>query len=158
MKTITHRKTKAMFRTVSTYCALVLLAAPAMLGGCKYYGSALPPEYPMSMDGALAVANDQTAAPGGLQRPVIRQTTRPALDRPSYVPEKELAVVAPPRTLLVWTYPHVTSDNTRVFGNWSTIFLTDRYEWLAPANEVPLNGNLGINTGIVPPTGPAALN
>lgn len=113
------------------------LAALALLGGCKYYGSALPPEYPMSMENALSVASDQRAAAGGAQRPVVRQSTRPRVERPSYLPEKELALVSPPKTLLVWTYPHITDDNTRVFGNWSTIFLTDRYEWTRPNNELP---------------------
>ena len=107
------------------------------LAGCKYYGSALPPEYPMSMENALSVANDQRATAGGGQRPVVRQPTRPRVERPSYLPEKELALVTPPKTLLVWTYPHITDDNTRVFGNWSTIFLTDRYEWARPSNELP---------------------
>jgi len=114
-----------------------LLAAAAMLAGCKYYGSALPPEYPMSMGDALSVANDQRATAGGSQRPVVRHPTRPQIERPSYLPEKELALVTPPKTLLVWTYPHVTEDNTRVFGNWSTIFLTERYEWARPSNELP---------------------
>lgn len=113
--------------------ALSMLVA---LSGCKYYGSALPPEYPMSMDDASSVANDMGAGTGGVQRSVIKQTVRPRIERPSYLPEKELAIVAPPKTLLVWTYPHVTDDNTRVFGNWSTIFLTDRYEWVRPGNEV----------------------
>lgn len=110
------------------------------LTGCKFYGSALPPEYPLSMDDAAAVANDNTGIAGGSQRAVIPVPTRPQMDRPSYIPEKELAVVAPPKTLLVWTYPHVTEDNTRVFGNWSTIFLTDRYQWVLPTNEIPVAG------------------
>jgi hypothetical protein len=116
--------------------SLALLAA-ASLTACKYYGSALPPEYPMSMENALSVAGDQRATAGGGQRPVVRQPTRPRVERPSYLPEKELALVTPPKTLLVWTYPHITDDNTRVFGNWSTIFLTDRYEWARPSNELP---------------------
>lgn len=120
------------------HLCLAVLAATA-LSGCKYYGSALPPEYPMSMDDAASVAGDNTAAAGGAQRPIIRQTTRPRIERPSYLPEKELAIVSPPQTLLVWTYPHITDDNTRVFGNWSTIFLTDRYQWVRPSNE--LNGD-----------------
>lgn len=137
--------------------ALVLLALPALVAGCKYYGSALPPEYPMSMENALASASDQRATAGGSQRPVIRQATRPRVERPSYLPEKELALVSPPKTLLVWTFPHITDDNTRVFGSWSTIFLTDRYEWARPANELPIaqddagtaagRPNLGLNGG-----------
>lgn len=119
--------------------AALMLLVPFALIGCKYYGSALPPEYPLSMDDALSVANDTTGAQGASQRPVVRNVTRPRVERPSYLPEKELAVVAPPQTLLVWTYPHVTDDNTRVFGNWSTIFLNDRYEWARPANQMPEN-------------------
>lgn len=116
----------------------IMIAGVLSLGvsGCKYYGSAVPPEYPVSMDDALDVASDRNTASGGIQRPIVRKLARPDMERPSYVPEKELAVVAPPKTLLVWTYPHVTDDNTRVFGNWSTIFLTDRYEWVRPNNEV----------------------
>lgn len=128
---MTH-STRLILRTV-------FIAGLATLAGCKYYGSALPPEYPMSMGNALAIANDQRGVAGGGQRPVVRQATRPRVERPSYLPEKELALVTPPKTLLVWTYPHVTDDNTRVFGNWSTIFLTDRYEWTRPSNELPAN-------------------
>ena len=127
-----------MTRTTK-YLPAVVMGAVLSLAGCKYYGSALPPEYPMSMDDALASANDQRADTGGGQRPVVRNPTRPRVERPSYLPEKELALVSPPKTLLVWTYPHVTEDNTRVFGNWSTIFLTDRYEWARPGNELPAN-------------------
>jgi len=127
---------------------VALLGVVAVLGGCKYYGSALPPEYPMSMEDALTSANDQRATAGGSQRPVVRNPTRPRVERPSYLPEKELALVSPPKTLLVWTYPHVTDDNTRVFGNWSTIFLTDRYEWARPSNELPTNeDDAGANAG-----------
>lgn len=127
---------------------LPLVAVPTLLVGCKYYGSALPPEYPMSMENALRIASDQRAAAGGARTPVIRQSTRPRVERPSYLPEKELALVKPPKTLLVWTYPHITDDNTREFGNWSTIFLTDRYEWTRPANELPLNeDDAGIRAG-----------
>lgn len=122
--------------------ALAVMAA-ATLAGCKYYGSALPPEYPMSMENAASIANDNTSGQGGVQRPLIRQTTRPRVERPSYLPEKELAIVSPPKTLLVWTYPHITDDNTRVFGNWSTIFLTDRYEWVRPSNEMGLDEDNG---------------
>lgn len=117
--------------------ALALLLTMPVMGGCRYYGSAVPPEYPVSMDNALSSANDMRGGASG-QRPVIRQATRPRVDRPSYLPEKELAIVSPPQTLLLWTYPHITEDNTRVFGSWSTIFLTDRYEWARPANELPL--------------------
>lgn len=105
------------------------------LTGCKYYGSALPPDYPLSMDVSYDVAKDKSLGSGGVERQLIRHKVRPEMNRPSYIPEKELAVVAPPKTLLVWTYPHVTKDNTRVFGNWATIFLTDRYEWVLPAND-----------------------
>lgn len=116
---------------------LTLLTASTLLVGCKYYGSALPPEYPLSMDDAVAVASDNTSGAGGTQRPIIRKVARPRVERPSYLPEKELAIVTPPQTLLVWTYPHITDDNTRFFGNWSTIFLTDRYQWARPNNELP---------------------
>lgn len=118
--------------------ALALMLA---LAGCKYYGSALPPEYPMSMDDAVDAANDMGTGNGGMQRAIIKQGVRPRIERPSYLPEKELAIVSPPKTLLVWTYPHVTDDNTREFGNWSTIFLTDRYEWVKPSNEVGMGGD-----------------
>lgn len=116
-----------------------LLTTALMASGCRYYGSAVPPEYPLSMDNALSVANNQRGGAGGSQKPVIRQPSAPRVERPSYLPEKELALVSPPKTLLLWTYPHITDDNTRVFGNWSTIFLTDRYEWARPANELPMN-------------------
>jgi hypothetical protein len=91
------------------------------------------------MEDAAIIAADNTSGPGGVQRPIIRQPTRPRVERPSYLPEKELAIVSPPKTLLVWTYPHITDDNTREFGNWSTIFLTDRYEWVRPGNELELD-------------------
>ena len=117
---------------------LLILAGFALaLTGCKYYGSALPPEYPVSMDDSLSVANDQTSATGGMQRAVIKRPSRPRVEQPAYIPEKELAVVSAPKTLLVWTYPHITDDNQRVFGSWSTIFLTERYEWVPPANALP---------------------
>lgn len=145
---------------------LTLLAATLALSGCKYYGSALPPEYPLSMDDAASVASDLAAAQGGTQRAIIKNSTRPRIERPSYLPEKELAIVTPPQTLLVWTYPHVTDDNTRVFGNWATIFLTDRYEWVRPSNEVGVDDddagtdagrpNLGLNNAAIrtaPPAG-----
>jgi len=118
------------------------------LTGCKYYGSALPPDYPLSMDVSLDVARDKSLGAGGVERQLIRHKARPGLNRPSYIPEKELAVVAPPKTLLVWTYPHVTKDNTRAFGNWSTIFLTDRYEWVLPANDRAIEDNVfGVGYG-----------
>lgn len=127
---------------------LLAFSIPALLAGCKYYGSALPPEYPMSMENALGVASDQRAGVGGARTPVVRQSTRPRVERPSYLPEKELAIVTPPKTMLVWTYPHITDDNTREFGSWSTIFLTDRYEWARPANELPMNADdSGIKAG-----------
>ncbi|MBI1308515.1 MAG: hypothetical protein GC129_01475 [Proteobacteria bacterium] len=115
-----------------------LVFSAVLLAGCRYYGSAVPPDYPLSMDSALSTAQNMRGGSGGMQNPVIRQSTRPKVDRPSYLPEKELALVSPPQTLLLWTYPHITDDNTRVFGNWSTIFLTDRYQWARPANELPL--------------------
>ena len=119
-----------MIRSILTTLCMI-----TMLSGCKYYGSALPPDYPLSMDAAYDVAIDKGAGEGGDRRELIRHIVRPDMERPSYIPAKELAVVAPPKTLLVWTYPHVTNDNTRVFGNWATIFLTDRYEWVLPTNE-----------------------
>ena len=114
---------------------LLAFMAGFILVGCKYYGSALPPDYPLSMDSAYDIARDKASGNGGQRQDLIRHMVRPEMDRPAYIPEKELAVVAPPKTLLVWTYPHVTDDNTRVFGSWSTIFLTDRYEWVLPTNE-----------------------
>lgn len=137
-----HMKSSQTGESTMQYRPMIItlsLAVVIMLSGCKYYGSALPVENPMSMQNALAVASDQRAVAGGGQRPVVRQSTRPRVERPSYLPEKELALVTPPKTLLVWTYPHITDDNTRVFGNWSTIFLTDRYEWARPNNELPAN-------------------
>lgn len=135
---------------------MLLVAGVALLSGCRYYGSAVPPEYPMSMEGALSTANDQRADAGGMQKPVVRHPTRPRVDRPSYLPEKELALVSPPKTLLTWTYPHITDDNTRVFGNWSTIFLTDRYEWARPANELPLGQDDAGGESGRPNLGPSA--
>lgn len=120
---------------------LAFLLVAMSLSGCKYYGSAVRPDYPMSMDNALTIARDKQSGSGGLQREIVRQQPRPNMERPAYIPEKEMAVVAPPKTLLVWHYPHVTDDNTRVFGNWSTIFLTDRYEWVLPANEMPFEAS-----------------
>jgi hypothetical protein len=113
---------------------VLYLVLPLLVAGCKYYGSALPSEYPMSMDNALAITSG--GGTGGAKQPVVRQATRPRIERPSYLPEKELALVTPPKTLLLWTFPHITDDNTRVFGSWSTIFLNDRYEWARPANEL----------------------
>ena len=121
-------------KTPLLFAAIVVLG----LSGCKYYGGALPPENPVSMDSALQKASGQQFGAGADGEP-IPPRPRPQMDRPSYLPEKELAVVEPPKTLLVWTYPHVTDDNTRVFGNWSTIFVTDRYEWVKPSNEVSMD-------------------
>jgi len=118
-------------------CALLLSST---LVGCRYYGSAVPPENPISMGDALGAASNSRIGAGG-QRGVVRVPTRPKVERPSYLPEKELALVAPPQTLLVWSYPYVTDDNTRMFGNWSTIFLTDRYEWAKPATQLPQNAS-----------------
>ncbi|MFZ2620296.1 MAG: hypothetical protein WAX89_05420, partial [Alphaproteobacteria bacterium] len=103
---------------MKTTAKILLLGSLMAVAGCKYYGSALPPEYPLSMDDALGVANDNTAAAYGSQRPVVQRGLRPRVEQPSYVPEKELAIVSAPKTLLVWTYPHITDDNTREFGNW----------------------------------------
>ncbi len=114
----------------------IIALVTIVLTGCKYYGSALPPEYPLSMDDAYAVSRDNTTGQGASQRPIVRKISRPRIERPTYVPEKELAVVAAPKTLLVWTFPHVTDNNTRVFGSWSTIFLKERYEWVKPANAI----------------------
>ena len=127
-----------MIRFFGNKVVAVALGA-VVLSGCKFYGGALPPENPVSMDDALKQATNRSPiiGPGGQALPSL---PRPHLDRPSYLPEKELAVVAPPKTLLVWNFPHVTDDNTRVFGNWSTIFLTDRYEWVLPQNEQPAAG------------------
>lgn len=119
--------------------ALALVLATTGLAGCKYYGGALPPENPISMDEALDKARNRTHILGPDGKP-LQRLPRADAERPAYLPEKELAVVAPPKTLLVWTYPHVTDDNTRVFGNWSTIFLTDRYEWIRPSNELTVDG------------------
>jgi hypothetical protein len=111
---------------------LVLLA----VSSCKYYGGTLPPENPISMDGALDKAKNRTYSMGVNGQPV-QASARPNIERPSYIPEKELALVAPPKALLVWTYDHITAENTRVFGSWETIFLTEKYEWLKPANQLP---------------------
>ncbi len=119
-----------------TYLLTLMLLAFG-LAGCKYYGSALPPEYPLSMDDAADIANDKTAAAGGAARPVVKQPYRPRIEQPAYLPEKELALVSPPQTLLLWNYPHITEDNQRIFGSWSTIFIEDRYRWVAPANALP---------------------
>ncbi len=118
---------------------LLMLLGGLLLSGCKFYGGALPPENPISMDDALSRTSNRAPimGPGGEPLPAL---PRPQINRPSYLPEKELAVVAPPKTLLVWNFPHVTDDNTRVFGNWATIFLTDRYEWVLPENEQPAFG------------------
>ena len=114
--------------------AVFALFTALVLSGCKFYGGAVPPENPISMDGALSRSQNRAPiiGPSGEPLPALQ---RPRIDRPSYLPEKELAIVAPPRTLLVWNFPHIADDNTRVFGNWSTIFLTDRYEWVLPDNE-----------------------
>lgn len=125
---------------------LPLVVLTLCLAGCKYYGGALPPEHPISMDNALRQTNNYGGQVDAKGNP-IPPPPRPALNRPSYLPEKELAVVAPPKTLLVWTYAHVTDDNTRVFGSWSTIFLTDRYQWVLPANEQSTMGGGGDGQG-----------
>ena len=113
---------------------MLVVLGGLVLTGCKFYGGAVPPENPISMDNALSRSQNRAPIVGPSGEP-LPAMPRPQVDRPSYVPEKELAIVAPPRTLLVWNFPHVTDDNTRVFGSWSTIFLTDRYEWVLPENE-----------------------
>lgn len=122
-------------KPIYRYGMLAILGG-VLLTGCKFYGGAVPPENPISMDNALSRSQNRAPilGPGGEPLPAL---PRPRVDRPSYIPEKELAIVAPPRTLLVWNFPHVADDNTRVFGSWSTIFLTDRYEWVLPENEQP---------------------
>ena len=113
---------------------IIAVMALLVLTGCKFYGGSVPPENPLSMDDALARSKNRAPIVGPSGEP-LPSLPRPQVDRPSYLPEKEMAIVAPPKTLLVWNFPHVTEDNTRVFGNWSTIFLTDRYEWVLPDNE-----------------------
>lgn len=115
---------------------IVMLALLLVVSSCKYYGGTLPPENPISMDGALDKASNKTYAVG-MDGQTIQQSPRPSMERPSYIPEKELALVAPPKALLVWTYDHITDDNTREFGSWETIFLTEKYQWLKPANQLP---------------------
>lgn len=139
-----------MTRLGSIVCVLLMAGA---FSGCKYYGSALPPDYPMSMDIANDIARDRSTTGSGVPRAIERRQVRPRVEQPSYLPEKELALVAPPRTLLVWSYPHVTDDNTRVFGNWSTIFLNERYEWVRPSNEVPESDMLGAGSTFSAPLG-----
>lgn len=124
-------------RALKTTALVGLVCVAMSLGGCRYYGSAVPPENPMSMSDALGGATNRGMGTNGQAKGVLRVPSRPAVQRPSYLPEKELALVAPPQTLLVWTYPHVSDENTREFGNWSTIFLTDKYEWARPANQLP---------------------
>tara|TARA_Y100001960_G_scaffold206407_1_gene215452 strand:- start:1504 stop:1872 length:369 start_codon:yes stop_codon:yes gene_type:complete len=114
----------------------ILILAVMLLTSCKYYGGTLPPENPISMDRALDKATNRTYAIDQMGNP-IPASPRPSIERPSYIPEKELALVAPPKALLVWTYDHIADDNTRKFGRWETIFLTDKYEWLKPANQLP---------------------
>ena len=133
-------------KTATPLMMLAVLSLTTSLAGCRYWGSAVPPENPMSMGDALNAASTDRNGVGA--RGVIRVPTRPSVERPSYLPEKELALVAPPQTLLVWTYPHVTDDNTREFGSWSTIFLTDRYEWARPANQLPSGADdAGVSAG-----------
>jgi len=115
---------------------VLMLAMLLVVTSCKYYGGTLPPENPISMEGALDKARNRTYAVNPDGSPIPARP-RPVLERPSYIPEKELALVAPPKSLLVWTYEHVTDDNSRVFGSWETIFLTEKYEWLKPANQLP---------------------
>ncbi len=108
-------------------------------------GGALPFEEKVSMDDALDFAQANGSSGSMSNSPIqgIRGlaagAVRPAVERPSYVPEKEMALVTPPKTILVWTFPHVTEDNVRQFGSWSTIFLNDRYEWVKPTNELSID-------------------
>lgn len=115
---------------------LLVLALLMAVSSCKYYGGTLPPENPISMDRALDKARNRTYAVDANGQ-AVKPQPRPSIERPSYIPEKELALVAPPKALLVWTYDHITDQNTRVFGSWQTIFLTEKYEWLKPANQLP---------------------
>lgn len=115
---------------------ILVLALLLSVTSCKYYGGTLPPENPISMDGALSKAKNRTYATNPDGTPV-QMSPRPSMERPSYIPEKELALVAPPKALLVWTYDHIGEDNSRKFGGWETIFLTEKYEWLKPANQLP---------------------
>lgn len=115
---------------------LLMVALLLTVTSCKYYGGTLPPENPISMDGALDKARNRTYAVNPDGSPIKAQP-RPSMERPSYIPEKELALVAPPKALLVWTYDHIDENNSRKFGGWETIFLTDKYEWLRPANQLP---------------------
>lgn len=114
---------------------IMLLALLVMASSCKYYGGTLPPENPISMDGALDKARNRTYAVDAQGNPIQAQP-RPGFERPSYIPEREMALVAPPKALLVWTFDHITDENTRVFGSWETIFLTEKYQWLKPANQL----------------------
>ena len=115
---------------------ILLLSLTLMFASCKYYGGVLPPENPISMDKALNKARNRTYAVNERGEPV-QQAPRPGIERPSYMPEVELALVAPPKALLVWTYDHITDNNTREFGSWETIFLTEKYQWLKPINQLP---------------------
>ncbi len=115
-----------------TYIIMTFL----LLTGCKYYGSALPPDNPISMGKALSIATNRSMGEGGEERGITKKIMRPRIEAPSYVPEKELAVVSAPETILVWTYPRITDDNIREFGRWSTIFIKERYEWVKPSNEI----------------------
>ncbi|MCP4356195.1 MAG: hypothetical protein GY793_11340 [Proteobacteria bacterium] len=107
-----------------------------MVTSCKYYGGTLPPENPVSMDRALDKARNRTYAVDSRGQ-VIKQSPRPGVERPKYTPEVELALVAPPKALLVWTFDHITENNSREFGSWETIFLTEKYQWLKPINQLP---------------------
>lgn len=115
---------------------LILTLLVLSVSSCKYYGGTLPPENPISMDGALSKARNRAYAVDAQGRP-IKASPRPSFERPSYMPEVELALVAPPKALLVWTYDHITENNSREFGSWETIFLTDKYQWLKPINQLP---------------------
>lgn len=119
---------------------ILLISAVLALASCKYYGGTLPPENPISMDRALDKARNRTYAVDENGQ-ALKAQPRPQINRPSYIPEKELALVAPPKALLVWNYEHINDDNTRVFGFWETIFLTDKYQWLKPANQLPSGFN-----------------
>lgn len=102
-------------------------------------GGVLPFKDKVSMDDSLKYAQTKGRVYRGMDGKASPVVVRPAVERPSYVPEKEMALVTPPKTMLVWTFPHVTDDNVRQFGHWKTIFLNDRYEWVKPTHELSLD-------------------
>ncbi len=117
------------------YLILSLMAVTSAACSQIREGGVLSFDEKVSMDDALDYAQTKGRSYKGATigaAPVVR----PAVERPSYVPEKEMALVTPPKTMLVWTFPHVTDDNVRQFGHWKTIFLNDRYEWVKPTHEL----------------------